>query len=177
MPNYYSTTVAASQGLVFDSQFRATVGLQHGRVRIATGSVESVAGNFDTANGDVIALATLRGTDRLVQQITFGNGGESTASQIFDVGLYKKLNDGRVGAVADADCFDNNSAVGVTAGMGFGVTSRNHIGKQMWQIAGAASESAGEAEYFLAITTDAANGVFDFLTFRFGATVYYTAGD
>ena len=119
----------------------------------------------------------LRGTDRLVEQTTFGDGGEDTPSQVFDVGLYKKANDRSLGAVADADCFDNNSATGVTAGIGFGSISENHIGKQMWEIAGAATEAAGEAEYFLCITTDAANGVFDAAAFRFGAHVLYTAGD
>ena len=177
MPTYYSTTVASSQGTAFDNQFRAPVGLQHGRIRVATGTVASVSSSFDTADGDVLVLATLRGTDRLVAEVTFGDGGEDTSSQIFDVGLYKKASDGSLGAVADADCFDVDSAVGVTAGINFGSVTENHIGKPMWEIAGAASEDAGEAEYFLAITTDGSNGTFDAANFRFGASVYYTAGD
>ena len=144
MPTYYSTTVAASQGTAHDNQFRSSAGLQHGRIRVATGSISSVGGSLATANGDTLVIASLRGSDRLVAEINFGSGDEDTASQVFDVGLYKKAADGSLGAVADKDCFDVGAAYGVSGGSGFGSTTPTTVGKQMWELAGALSEDEGE---------------------------------
>lgn len=177
MATIYSTTVAESQGTSFDGQFRSSAGLQHGRIRTASGSISSVSGSLNTANGDKLVIASLRGSDRLVAEISFGDGGEDSANQVFDVGLYAKAEDGSLGAVADANCFDTGAAFGVTAGSAFGDAMGSTAGKQMWEIAGAASEAAGEQEYFLVITTGASAGVFDAADWTIGATVLYTSGD
>ena len=177
MATYYSTTVASSQGTAFDNQFRAPAGLQHGRIRVAMGSAASTSSSLTTAGGDIFALATLRGTDRLIAAFSFGDGLEGTGGQIFDVGLYKKNNNGTVGAVASIACFDADAAEGVTAGHVFGIGGAASAGKQMWEVAGAASEAAGEDAYFLAITMDSSNGVLDVANWRIGASVLYTSGD
>jgi len=111
------------------------------------------------------------------EQFRSSSRTEDTAAQIFDVGLYKIDETGTIGAVVDIDVFDVDSAFGVTEGVAIGDQVGKHVGKYMWDIAGAASEDAGEDKYFVCITTDASNGVFDAAAWRIGATIFYTAGD
>jgi hypothetical protein len=175
MATYYSTTVAKAQGTTFSNQFKFPVGLSHGRVRVTTGVAQSVSGSLDLAALDVVVVGVVKATDRFMAQISFGDGGEDTAGQTFDVGLYERAETGLLGAVADADCFDAGAAFGVTAGIGFGSASENHIGKQFWEIAGAASEEAAPEHYYVTLYTG--GSAFDAADYRFGAAVLYTSGD
>ncbi len=117
----------------------------------------SVVCNFDVAaadsNGSVYRIAKLN--KNLIPVEIWLTNTAMTAATDYDIGLYRTQENG--GAAANKDCFDDGSDINagktIAAPLN-GLTDLGtaNIGKQIWQLAGAASSAAADPEYDLAVT-------------------------
>jgi len=103
MTAYYSDNVSGSgANTTLDTQYRASVGIRHGRVRtsIARATTSDSTG-FQTT--DVVRMITLKSSDRLLALAFAADGTTGNAAEV-DIGVYL-TGTAHDGAVDDANLF------------------------------------------------------------------------
>ena len=127
---------------------------QHGRVRIAQGTIALATTDID--DNDVIMLASLPVgasiTSIKLASDDLDSGG--SPSLTFNIGLYQTD-----GTVKDEDCYATAITLGQAATAfteyAFEVRNINVTGQRVWEDAGDSSQPS-DAQYYLAVTVQAA---------------------